>query len=145
MSLLLLGGGPGVDAGTGPAEIIVNSGFLGDGSPWTAVDLGGGTSVGAGQGTLNDPDDNGEEILQDISDGSAGTYHLTYTVTSRTSGSIKPTVNSVAGVSRTTTGSFSEDIIVPSPTGSPLIKFAAGSAGVPVLISFTNVHLTRTA
>jgi hypothetical protein len=126
-------------------DLITNSGFTGDGAPWVAEDLGGGTSCGAGEATLNDPDDNGEKIRQDIGDGSAGTYHLTYNVTGRTSGTMAPTVNGAVGATVTTTGAKAEDIIVPTLTGSPQIIFQRGSGGLPVGFVFTDVHLVKTA
>lgn len=128
-----------------PTDLITNPGFIEAGDPWIALDLGGGTGVGAGLGSLNDPDDNGENISQVLAEGGAGTYHLTYTIASRGGGSMKPVVNGVSGVSRDTTGAKSEDIVVAVPSGSPLITFQTGDTGLPNVINFTDVHLYKTA
>jgi hypothetical protein len=131
------GGGGGVVW----TDRIVNGGFATDGAPW-GVNTFGSSSIGGGEAILDDPSGNDDAIYQLITGQGAGTYRLTYTVSAVTSGTMRPSINSLYfGTSISTTGAKSNDIVC---AGDPsTIEFQAGLGADPVGFHFDDVTLTR--
>lgn len=117
-------GAAAAGGGLGP-ELVTNGDFAGGTTGWSVTNISGGTSITGGALVFNDATDDGDQCSQTAMTIVAGhTYRVTYTITARTSGSIRASVGGVDGTLRSSTGTFIEDLVAAS---TAQLIFSGGS------------------
>lgn len=101
------------------SELVTNGDFAGGSTGWTVSNISGGTSITGGALVFNDATDDGDECAQSAMALVAGhTYRVAYTITARTGGTLLARLGGTNGTQRSTTGTFTEDLV--AGTTSPL-------------------------
>ncbi len=102
---------PVVAAGGGLGPELVTNGNFASASDWS-LDAGDGTPPSISAGALRfDVTGDGAFASQTIGDeGTSGTFRIVYTIVSISTGSVNITLNDVPTATKTTAGTYSEDI-----------------------------------
>lgn len=119
-------------AAAGPSELLTNGSFT-TGSDWT---LNGGELMTISGGQLHGPGAVIEDqayASQTIAAQTAGTFRFVYTIVSITVGSVQPRLDlgTFAGTSRTTAGTYQDDIVVTN--GFTEVRLALDQGGDAVI------------
>jgi hypothetical protein len=123
---------------SGSPELVINGDFASS-AGWT---LGGGWSISGGVASTSSGGDLSRTPSVPIT---SGTYRTKYTVVSRASGTTTIKVSGVPGATRSTTGTFTEDIVIGADTSNQTIVIAGGAGGGAFSGAIDNVSVTKIA